>query len=465
MKQQKYDGSVQKKILVGMIVNSSVLGRLHPKWKKEGLFKDRWSNLVAKWCCDYYEKHGKAPRKSIETIFQAWAAKNKDKSTIELVETFLTGLDGEYAAHAKELNADYVVDLAGKHFLECEAAKTILEASADLEVGEVNKAVQKLESFNRFELGAGEGIDVFNDQEAIKRAFEYKREPLIQYPGALGEFFGDELARDVFIGIFGPYKRGKSYWLQDFAIRGACQRRRVAYFQVGDMSESQVMQRIAMRTARLPRKPCTVKWPVKISRGDEDGPYATVDHEERPFDKGVSWGAAWKSFQKLTKSKIKSDEPYLKLSVHPNSTLSVKGMASILRNWERQGWVADIVVIDYVDILDLNCFGTMDPRDKHNETWKFLRSLSQQLHCLIITATQTKASGIHADTLDESHFSEDARKLGHVNAMLGLNQNKEEKAAGVYRLKWINVRDGEIGRPVYVASCLSLGHPCVLSTW
>lgn len=469
MKEDKYDGAVPNKILTAMIVSSQVLSRIHPKWNsKQGLFKDKWRNLVGGWAVSYFEKHGKAPKAAIETLFQSWASsKVRNKSDVEFVERFLSELSGEYTTHAKGLNADYIVDVAAKHFEEAQMSKFKESLQGHLDLGELDKAKELFNSYNHFEMGIGEGIDVFQDQEALKRAFEYKREPLIVYPGAAGEFFGDSLERDGFVAVFGGYKSGKSHQLFDMAYRGALQRRRVAYFQVGDMSESQIMQRIAVRASGRPKKAGTVKIPISVSRPDDD-PYAEVQFKDKIFESNLDWRQAWKSYEKIVKVKIRSDESYLKLSVHPNSSLTVKGLVAILKDWERQlGWTADIVVVDYADILSMNCYGNIDSRDRHNETWKELRSLSQTYHCLVVTATQIKMAGMSADTLDETHFSEDARKLGHVTALFGINRNKEDRNAGVCRYNWINMRDGEFtkGKCVYVANCLALGNPCVASCW
>lgn len=48
-------------------------------------------------------------------------------------------------------------------------------------------------------MGVGEGIDVLQDVDAMRRAFDSeKNEKLIDFPGALGEFFKGSLKSEGF---------------------------------------------------------------------------------------------------------------------------------------------------------------------------------------------------------------------------------------------------------------------------
>lgn len=469
MRVEVRDGSAERRILVAMIVDKGTLGQVATRWDGE-LFKSRWSNLVAGWCCKFYLKYNEAPGKSIEGLFETWASGgNRDKDTVRMVEKFLGSLSEEYEQSAKEINTQYLVDEAGRYFNQVRIQKLSeeianeLEAigSADADAG-IERALKRIHGFNKLEIGVGQGIDVLTDVTAIQRAFEERSEPLIQYPGDLGLFFRDALERDGFIAFMGPEKRGKSFVLQDVAFRAILQRRKVAFFEVGDLSEGQIMRRFAIRAAKRPLKARTIRYPIKIEK-DPDEPFADVTHEERVFDKPLSWRHAVQGFQSMLQ-RAKSTESLLKLSVHPNSSLSVHGMQGILRGWERQGWVPDVVVVDYADIL-APAPGALDGRDAINTTWKLLRQLSQSLHCLVVTATQTNAESYKVETISRSNFSEDKRKLAHCTGMIGLNATREEKENGIIRYNWVVLREDEFseGRCVHVAGCLALANPAIRS--
>lgn len=254
-----------------------------------------------------------------------------------------------------------------------------------------------------------------------------------------------------------------SFVLMDFAWRAMLQRRKVAFFAVGDMSQNQMMRRFMIRAAKRPMRSGTVKIPKGITF-DLDTNEIVVDHDERVFEDSLDWRIAFEACKEVMEVKAKSRESLLRLSTHPNSTLNVQGINSILQTWDREEWSPDIIVIDYADILAPPT-GVADTRDQINMTWKQLRSLSQSRHCLVLTATQADAASYKAETLGRSNFSEDKRKYAHVTGMIGLNATAEEKDLGVMRLNWIVRREEEYseGKCVVCAGCLAIGNPFMKS--
>ena len=105
----------------------------------------------------------------------------------------------------------------------------------------------------------------------------------------------------------------------------------------------------------------------------------------------------------------------------------------------------------------------MEERHRQNKIWKQLRSLSQERHCLVVTATQADAKSYESGLLHMKNFSEDKRKYGHVTAMYGLNQDKDgrEKNIGLMRINEIVLREGDYNtsKTVTVLQNLRRGRP------
>jgi len=254
-----------------------------------------------------------------------------------------------------------------------------------------------------------------------------------------------------------------TWWLMDVAFRGIMQKRKVAFFEAGDMSQNQFMRRLLCRISKRPLKRSLVQYPTDITKGPKDN-MAQVEVNTLRFRKKLSYKKALISCKRFIKTKLKSKRTYFRLACHPNSTLSVRTIKNTLQVWERDGWVPDIVVVDYMDILDMS-HPSLEGRDRINEVWKQMRGISQIYHCLVVTATQADAQSYKAGTLSRTHFSEDKRKFAHVTGMIGLNQKDEEKERGIMRLNWVALREGEYSERdcVHVATCLSLGNPAVIS--
>lgn len=469
MKVERRDGSRERTILTAMLVDTQVLSRLAPKWdKEEGLFKSTWANIVAKWAVRYFEKYGKAPKKAVEGLFEAWADNNEDKKdVIQLVEKFLAELSGQYASLKKKVNPDFVVDQAGEHFNRVKLDRHILKLQGHRDNGDLDEALVEVNKFGRIEIGESSLIDLFNDESVIHSTFEQKRESLVKYPGDLGKkFYKDALEREGFIAYMAPDKRGKSFQIQDLAFRAMCQRRRTLYFEAGDLSQRQIINRFMVRAAGRPYKPHGKDNPVMYpaSLVLEDGK-PVVTPVPRIYEGWLDSQEAWKACRRIAENKVKSKDSYFKLGVNSNSSLTVASMSNQIDALANRGWVPDVVIVDYADILAPPRGFNGESRDAINENWKSMRRISQDYKCLMSTVTQVKATAYTSELLNMEHFSEDKRKFAHVTGMIGINQSSEMKKLGLFGLNWLVLREDEfyVDRQCYCAGSLALGNPAIRS--
>lgn len=452
MKAKVYDGTDARRVLTGMIVNNTVATRLAAKWKPEGLFDSRWENKVALWCVEHARKYGKAPGQDILTIFATAPQGNEDETAS--IERLLAGLSEAYEREQKEVSAEYLLDLAGDLFNRVAMRRDAEAVLEELDRGDVKAATARFSSHRAVEFGPGavDRPDV-DPQYWADLFIEEDEQPLITWPEKLGAFLGGEFARDSFIAFQASEKTGKSWWLLDVVVRGLRQRRTVAYFSVGDMSRKQVGRRLGRRLTRLPKRPGEYKIPSDWPVGQE------FPNFEIKYLEAWSQARSWGQIRKFTEG-----ENRLRLGDHPAGTMTADGIGNILKDWAKDGWVADIVVIDYADILAKPA-GQKDPREGVNETWMSLRRISQELHCCLVTATQADAASYGLKLMSRKNFSNDKRKYAHVTAMLAINQTPEEKTNGVQRLQWLARREEDYSETqcVKVAGCLDIGCPAITS--
>lgn len=458
MQVQRHDGSQERQVLIGMIVDNEVLATIAPHWDR-GLFSSKWSNLIGKWCVEYYSKYNKAPGPVIEELYQQWSV-SADRENNQLIEQFLGSLSGEYSKTKERLNTQFILDCAAKYFNYVKIKDLRDQIDGLLEIDKVEDAETLIRDFRRLEVGKGSGHFPLLEKSVIDAVFAARNEILVKYPDALANFFENALERDAFVAFLGMEKIGKTWWLIDLAWRAMTQKRKVAFFEVGDMSQNQIMRRFLVRAARRPLNKRLLRFPTRLDPGIPP----EVVHATHTYTDDLSPEKSWSVMQAITKE-LGGGE-FLRLSVHPNDSISVAGVESIISSWMRQGWVPDVVVIDYADILaPMN--GTADTRDQINATWKRLRALSQSLHCLVATATQADAASYTSKILGKSNFSEDKRKLAHCTAMIGINQTQPEKDQGLTRLNYIVLRELEFSEEkcCYCAGCLGIGNPAIFSTF
>lgn len=456
MKVSRYDGQELRLVLTGMVTDQTVCSRISAMRKNgEALFNHLWADTVAGICTDYMKKYDQPPNGNMEQLFKNWAEKNTaDKNTIEMIERFLDYMSREYEKDSPK-SSKFILDVAGRYFNSTKLRKTISEAEEELRTGDWERAREMLVNLQKVELGKGSIVELDQDFEPWRRAYEGEGRGLITYPGDAGDFFGDSLSRDSLYAFMGVDKSGKSFWLLDLAYRAVREKRRVVYFEAGDMGEEDTIMRLAQRIQGRPEREEEIDYPVGFD--DEMNPII----EERLFPE-LTIQVAYKRLRKYTQNKNK-----FKLSCHSNSSLSVEMISSYLKELSREDWIPDVVVIDYADILAPPT-GIRDPLDQIDSIWKHLRRLSQEYHCLVVTATQTSAAAYgNEGVLTRRHFSGRKTKLAHVNGMVGLNVTPEDKEKGISRLNWVVRRRGKWSenRQLYVAGNLSIGRPLIVSSW
>ena len=478
MKRQKIDNQVERRLLTALITSDEFLSQAVAVMDLK-LIDTPHVKRIAQWCTEYFQQYRRAPQKDIQTIYYSWVEGKEDSPEAESIRELLEDLSDVYN-DKDPLNVPYLVDSL-RCYLERKTLQKLYEnVDIALSRGNEEEAKKHILSYHPVEITTGSGIDPFRQEDVWDRAFSVSSQPLMEFPGDIGKFLNHSLIRDGLIGIQGPEKRGKTWWCIEFVVRALKARRKVAFFQVGDLSEHQVMIRLGMYFAERPSRDdqCgIINVPLEIlkpeyKKGQEDDKpeetaALTVRTRSRTFTKPLTRQACIKACKKLMRAcGLSPNKSYLKVSIHSNSSINVLGIRSILDRWEMlEGFIPDVIVVDYADIL-----APEDPcqavRDQVNDTWKALRRLSQDRHCLIIVPTQANRESYDARIQQMKHSSEDKRKLAHVTGMLGLNQTEEEKEVGVMRLNWIVLRENpfNVRQCLWVGQCLPIGRAFYCAT-
>lgn len=469
-------GSREREVLAAMITDSTVLSRVIPGWEVGGSFATKAANTVGQWCVDYCRKHNEAPGKLIRSLFRDWAEDGrKDETTKETIDFFLGGLPLDDKERLP--NPQYFIDTAGNHFDEVKLRKAAETTLAHINAGNLEKAKATWAKHATIKLSDSSGIDLFNDVAEMHSTFAEEPASIVKYNiPSIDRFFASHLEQGGFISFMAPNKVGKSFWLMDFAWRTAAllgNRRKVAFFLVGDMSRKQFNRRFYARSAVHPFHNPTNAWPYElevpksIRMFDRGEPLLKAEVKKRvmTFDHRLDPEAAKKGCDRVLATAIKSKQTYFMFASYPGRGISTVGIRATLQQWETQeGFRPDVICVDYADNL-APVDTKADKRDQINDTWLDLSAIRLERNCLLMTATQCDTKGFAKGWLTRENFSEDRRKLDHVSGFVGLNVSPYDKSVGVTRLNWVNLRDGEFGETdgCWVAGCLPLANPAILA--
>lgn len=426
MQTEERNGTIERRIIIAYITSDQFLARCVGKLEKEP-FRSRGANLLWSWCEDHYREFGEAPKEKIGVYFERWAASTNNRDVESQISRLLSGLSEE-SLHIPEQDLNFVLDLAEKHLNEVKLEKLQEQIRLNNSRGKSELSLADTENFRRLKLRTPDFVDVLADKAAQRKAFEHRENVLIRMPGPAGDFFGDELSEDSFVAFLAGPKVGKSWYLLNIAWHGMRQGNKVAYFQIGDMTKNQILSRIQTRAARRPLKAKKTRIPRSVLLPEGKREMALVEYEDRVFEKDLSWKGIEKAL-----SKIKGD---FRISCHPVETVTVHDIRSVLEDLDRTGYVAKIVVIDYLD----NLAATDTKLPTHEQvayTWALLRQLSEVRKCLVVTASQSNTEGYSSWILTRKNFSRSKMSLAHVTSMIGINQTDEEKRLGIQRLNFI----------------------------
>lgn len=511
---------IERQIIIAAVTNTDYLREVR-ELIKPNFIQASSARILLGWCTEYFDKHGKAPGQGIETIFYEHLSQKKLSKEVasELEEEILPGLSKEYE-NTTEIDLPALVDATKTYFRE-QGLQSLRESlTILLEKGRMEEAETLVTKYRQQE-GTPKDEVILNSPESPARmveALERVYEPLVEYPGALGKFWNHQLVRGGFVALLSPEKRGKSIMKLDLAMRASSQGRPTAFIQAGDMTTDQQLKRIASYllwkpiderytgTQYLPCQDC-IKNQLNLCQKEirecqeglleekgwnEEQLRYEVDYKDlvqavqnypnyKPCYNCQEWheqaghGAVYlqKTILRNTLSVqeaeravqeyfVKKNKP-LRIRSFSNGTLTVDGLRRVLDEWAGEGFVPEVLVLDYADLIE--DFKYKEERHKQNAVWKQLRGINQELNCLLVTSSQADASSYDRDTLSLKNFSEDKRKYSHCTAFYGLNQDRSgrEKKLGIMRINELLLREGDFdsARHCYVLQNMVLGRPVV----
>jgi len=462
IKRKKTDVNVEKRIITGMIVSKEFMQSIYPLIDF-AYFKSSFTRRVAYWVYDFYEAYEEVPFDDIQSIFNAEEPKLKEEEA-KLISKLLTRISKRYAQD-KGINLPYLLDQTELYFKTRELEITSGNLKVLLEKGDIKGAEDQLSSFRKIQKLTSEWIDPFDNNE-IDETFNQMDEEFLVLPGKLGEFIGN-LERDWLIGISGAFKKGKTWFLQEFELMGILCNLKVAHFSL-EMNKQQTKERLYRRmtggyeegerlvfpcfdcvknqddSCELDQRVCDEPSPEKFNEEDTYLPCTACRNDGTDNYETASWAEMLdapsfdvSSVGRTLEAWQKSYNDLLRIKIYPRFSANISDVKRDLDLLEQlEDFVPDIILIDYADILkpeEDNSVGI----DKEDRTWIALSQLAAERHALVIAPTQVTKSGQDVSRLKVEHTAKWVGKLAHVDGMMTLNQTDEQKESGIMGVGWM----------------------------
>ncbi len=450
------EGIAERSAISSLCLNTQVLAAIAPGWTPD-CFPSKWANIVGGWAAKYYNEYKEAPGvQGITALYADWAA-GSDSDTAGIVNKWLTALDPD-----QSVNPEYAIGQIQKIITKTAVKRITEKVTGAIGNNKLDAAIELLDNWKRpIAASQQDYLSIFENIETVKAELESaNQEPLFTYKGAFGQYINPLLIRDAFVAFLSPTGRGKSTFLMDFAVRAAAQGNNVAFFTTGDLSRGQVLRRLQVKFAGKPLQPGAFYVPKSVQyEGKEPKVERAMHHEPN----GLSPEEGVAAFKKAA-GRFRPDA--FRLECASAGTITAADIANKVEKWAEHGWVADVVVIDYADIL-AGLGKTAEPRDQINNNWIAMRAMSTDFHNLVITATQADTEGMDTWCLSLRNFNGDRRKWDHCTAVMGINVTPVEKKLGVARFNHLKLREAEFASDlphmVAVAGCTKVGAPVITS--
>lgn len=463
---------IERRILTGMIVSQKFLSEIANTVDFD-YFENRWCKLVARWCMNYFTQYNKAPWNHINDIFNSHKKQLKD-SEVELIEDLLANAAVEVQNRDK-FNVDYTVEQALQHFEKrsMQIAKENIETY--LSENNLKGARTEFENFRHTIKKLNNVVNPF-DKPFARHVLLQQDESFFKLPGALGEFLG-EFKRGWLVGLAGPFKYGKSWFAQEFAIMGMLQGLKVIFFSL-EMGREEMVERILKRLIpgamggsdfHYPAFDCVRNQTGECEFKQRKNKVSLIDEEDNKmnyheasdlgykicthcrghrkyqehFEPAV-WHEEIKVKEPSTRSIMQTIESFdskyskrFKLQIYPKLTANISDIKRDLDTLEvTEGFVPDMIVIDHADCLKAER-ADLTGIEKEDHTWQTAAQLAAQRRALTILPTQVNKEALSAAMTTQKHTARWVGKLGHVDAMLAMSQTDIEKRQGLIRISFM----------------------------
>lgn len=453
MKREVIENLNEKDFVASLIMSDKCCQILLP-YVKVSYFDCDYSRVIVNWVEDHYRKFKVSPKKDITSIYRLRCDEIADEALKDLVYNYLKNIA---ESDININNEDYLVD-KGRDFIDYKALAEYTEQLNDcLATRSMDKARQIQQNYKKISVTETNEVSLLSEDsiQIIQDALDKEEEVLFELPENMSKVFG-RIHRNDFIAILSPPKRGKTWIMQYLSQLAMKQGLNVTFISM-EMTREEVIQRMWKSLNG-----------VKSGLVHE-GKYETCRFYEDPVEKGKYRHEKYDIEVKPeniaeiesvsdSQKKIRTATQYkgdIRIIAYPRFSASVKDICNRVEELANEGYVTDVLVIDYADITT-PIGGGSELRNQLDEIWKYLGGFATKFHCAVITASQTNRSGMSSNAVGAEMIGENFKKIAHITSMVALEQTRKMKDEHIMRIRNLAIRNGEVEETCVFPQCLGL---------
>ena len=450
---QELTKNIQNNIIAHSIISKEFLKKVRHVLKPEHI-----SSAIARTALEtvyhFYDSYGDAPKNAMYEEFSIRIERKEDAEK-ELHLQYIYKI-----AESSPPNEDYILSKINKFVRQREIEASLVKAAQEL-AKDADDSIEKAEGILHDALKSGIkeinlGIDFF----ALKTPTYYfkQREAKLCNLGVpiIDNAIGG-IKKGKLLMALGGYKAGKT-WFCIHTARMALMRGLKVLHISHEMDIDEIEQRYDMSFG--------------ASVSDEDG--KEVEIVMRDDTGGV---VVEKSGIDLRPSIYDAKENragrrtmqgfggQLRIQKYPMGTCSMEDIDNLLDNLsEHEDFVPDLIINDYVEIMQLPLGSSVPARDRINQAYIEHKRICDERKITILTVSQITRSALRKGKITQQDLAEDIRKLGNVDIAFGLSCTTKQAKKNIFRLNVLANRSGAMDVEAMVSRNLQIGQ-LVCQSW
>jgi translation initiation factor 2B subunit (eIF-2B alpha/beta/delta family) len=431
--------------LITVLCHDDVAGKLVAGLAEPELFEGEY-RTIAERGIQYWQKHKRAPKAHTSDLVGDILddPNNRKANTYRRILRNMLQL-------AEGMNTEYVVEQLRKFSRTQRMKDAILKsaerlnASQDAAIDEVEDILSEL--LRAREIGFDRGIDLLD----VDRIINYLELHSSEFRTGIKPFDRRNIvpARSAVMLFLAPTGRGKTWFLCHVGKVALMLRKRVVHITL-ELDAEQTAQRYYQDLFSIPKHAGVVDTGrLRLREGK------FYDYERSKVKPPYSFDDL--SIRKRLKVEVKQHERRLRnliIKQFPQRSLDMNGLRAYLDTLEAQGFIPDMVILDYIGITKTD---VKNPRSTLGRAFEDFRAIMQERKIAGVTAHQVSKIGMEAEMVRSTHVAEDVSLIFTSDISLTYSCTDAEEKLGLARLFVAKARSEQDKFGVIITQSYKLG--------
>jgi divergent DnaB-like ATPase len=423
MADEKLNVSLQEN-LITILCHSDKVGKVVANLALPEMFTGEY-RVIAERAIEYWRKHKKAPGPAHTSDILSDILDDPNNRKARTYRTLIRNM----LQLSEEVNTEYVVDQLRRRSRTTRMMDAILKGAETLNANP-DRGLEDVEQLmsdilRTRDIGFDRGIDlldvdhIINYLERHSSEFRTGIKPLDQR--------NIVPARSAVLLFLAPTGRGKTWFLCHVGKHALLQRKKVVHITL-ELDAEQTAQRYYQDL-------------FSMAKHDEEVPVTRLRIKDGSFEDvrtikvrpEMSFDQHTERVRKYLKKEVKLFKPLRNLIIKqfPQRSLDMNGLRAYLDTLEAEGFIPDMVILDYIGITKTD---VKNPRSTLGRAFEDFRAICQERKIAGVTAHQVSKLGMDAEMVRSTHVAEDVSLIFTADVSLTYSSTPAEEKLNLARI-------------------------------